>query len=681
DTVAPQVAAIERLAPSTELTDADALSFRVSFTEAVRNVDASTFTVAGTTAKVSGVVQVDASTYEVNVSGGDLAGYNGAVHLGVQGGSVADGAGNKLTVTKPTGSDEGYVLDNSAPQAPTVDRLTTTSTHPVIGGTATLEPGETLTITVNGATYTVTPEGGRWSLDLATAVPASGTRSDLAAGTVYDVAATVADALGHRTSDATTGELTVARQVTTAVTIDAMTKDTGASASDFITSDGSGGRTVSGGIGAALNSDEAVQVSFDGGATWVNASVSGTTWSATDSGSHASGWTISARVVNTQTSEHGPGASQAVILDATPPAAPTVNTLRTTSANPVVSGTAVVGEGELLKVTINGVTYTPAVTGGAWSVDLGGAAPLTQGQSYDVAAVVTDAAGNSAHDVTTGELTIDLPANETPTPPSDTPTQTPTTPTAPADTGTSANPAAPAVSTPAGPGTATPATPAVPAAAVVTPAPFVPVTVVPATDAARPDSTVTTVVPGGVVTPGRGDGVGRVPTQSDAITELQVTRAAELSDVYTSSSGFRTVVAKADEPALVLFKGMPDQYVETGTRLALIVPADAFAHTQPKEVVRLAVSQQDGRPLPSWIQFDAQTGTFKGEVPKGATGELRVKITARDMEGREATAIFRINLGKGKSAMLGEGGKRGLSEQLRMAARAPARQAPPAPRA
>lgn len=141
-------------------------------------------------------------------------------------------------------------------------------------------------------------------------------------------------------------------------------------------------------------------------------------------------------------------------------------------------------------------------------------------------------------------------------------------------------------------------------------------------------------------------------------------KAAELSDVYTSSGGFRTVVAKAEEPALVLFKGMPDQYVESGSRLSLVVPADAFAHTQAKATVRLAVSQQDGRPLPAWIQFDSQTGTFKGEVPAGQTGEMRIKITARDMQGREATAVFRINLGKGKSGMI-ETGKPGLSEQFR----------------
>ena len=138
-------------------------------------------------------------------------------------------------------------------------------------------------------------------------------------------------------------------------------------------------------------------------------------------------------------------------------------------------------------------------------------------------------------------------------------------------------------------------------------------------------------------------------------------RAAEMSDLYTDNNGFRTVVAKAENPALMLFQGVPDQYAESGRALLMTIPSDAFVHTQADAVVRLAATLQDGRPLPSWVQFDAQTGKFTGEVPKGLVGELRVKLTARDINGHEATALFRINVGQAKNAM----GKSGLSEQLR----------------
>jgi hypothetical protein len=161
-------------------------------------------------------------------------------------------------------------------------------------------------------------------------------------------------------------------------------------------------------------------------------------------------------------------------------------------------------------------------------------------------------------------------------------------------------------------------------------------------------------------------GSGRA--SNDTLVDTMVRRNAELSDVYTRSEGFRTVVAKADDPALVVFRGIPDQYTESGNRLALTVPSDAFAHTQPKAIVRLAATMQDGRPLPTWVQFNGQTGQFVGEVPSGQNGELRIKIIARDAEGREATSLFRINIGnmnvKNGDAVKAPG-KVSLSDRLR----------------
>jgi hypothetical protein len=186
-----------------------------------------------------------------------------------------------------------------------------------------------------------------------------------------------------------------------------------------------------------------------------------------------------------------------------------------------------------------------------------------------------------------------------------------------------------------------------------------------------PTTTTTEAVPGSVVgsdslqlTSGQGT------RAAELSPELVLTRSAELSDVYTRSEGFRTVVAKASEPALVLFQGVPDQFVESGTHLSLTVPADAFAHTQPKAIVRLAAVMQDGRPLPTWVQFNGQTGQFTGEAPKGATGELRIKVIARDMDGREAMALFRVNVGQGRVAggdVRTPAAKPGLSQQLRSA--------------
>jgi RTX calcium-binding nonapeptide repeat (4 copies) len=81
------------------------------------------------------------------------------------------------------------------------------------------------------------------------------------------------------------------------VSIISMTKDSG-SPGDFVTNDGSVGRDVSGSVSATLATDETLQVSFDGGDTWVAASVSGSSWTATNSTAHDTDWTIQAQVID-----------------------------------------------------------------------------------------------------------------------------------------------------------------------------------------------------------------------------------------------------------------------------------------------------------------------------------------------------------------------------------------------
>ncbi|MCZ4328201.1 hypothetical protein O4H28_18165, partial [Brachybacterium paraconglomeratum] len=87
--------------------------------------------------------------------------------------TVTDAASN--TATDITNGE--VTIDTSAPSVPVVNTQTTSDTTPVITGSATLGAGETLTVTVNGATYTnvVVDGSGNWSLDTGTATPASGT--------------------------------------------------------------------------------------------------------------------------------------------------------------------------------------------------------------------------------------------------------------------------------------------------------------------------------------------------------------------------------------------------------------------------------------------------------------------------------------------------------------------------
>ncbi|MDY6989235.1 MAG: choice-of-anchor D domain-containing protein [Thermodesulfobacteriota bacterium] len=119
---APGITSFTRQNPATSPTNVDQLTFRAVFDEDVQNVDAGDFGVNGTTtATVTNVNPVNATTYDVTVSDGDLADFDGDVGLDLPAGQdITDLAGNALPAGEP-GTDETYSLDNTAP-TPDVDQ-------------------------------------------------------------------------------------------------------------------------------------------------------------------------------------------------------------------------------------------------------------------------------------------------------------------------------------------------------------------------------------------------------------------------------------------------------------------------------------------------------------------------------------------------------------------------------
>jgi len=89
-------------------------------------------------------------------------------------------------------------IDATPPAVPVVNNVVSPTAFPVLTGTAVLGAGETLTVTVNGATYTVTPDAfGNWTVDTATDVPSSGALGPFVDLGVYPITATVTDLAGN----------------------------------------------------------------------------------------------------------------------------------------------------------------------------------------------------------------------------------------------------------------------------------------------------------------------------------------------------------------------------------------------------------------------------------------------------------------------------------------------------
>ena len=203
DAIAPTFTSIVRKAPATNPTNFDTLIFRATFDEDVQNVDTGDFDVNGsTTAAVTNVSTVNASVYDITVSGGDLAGFDGTVGLDLTGGQdIADLSSNALGAGEPA-TDETYTLDNTAPIV-TVDSLTTFDTTPALTGTVN-DTSASIEVTVDGNNYAATNNGdGTWSLADNTISPALG-------GGTYEIAVTATDTAGNIGNDSSSDEVTIA---------------------------------------------------------------------------------------------------------------------------------------------------------------------------------------------------------------------------------------------------------------------------------------------------------------------------------------------------------------------------------------------------------------------------------------------------------------------------------------
>lgn len=119
DTTPPRIASIVRQNPTTENTDADSLTWRVTFDESVQNVNGDAtgdFTVAGVAGTTISVNAISDSIYDVTVSGGGLPNVNGVISLDIFNANldIQDLAGNALVNLTVLGANENsYTLANA----------------------------------------------------------------------------------------------------------------------------------------------------------------------------------------------------------------------------------------------------------------------------------------------------------------------------------------------------------------------------------------------------------------------------------------------------------------------------------------------------------------------------------------------------------------------------------------
>ncbi|TWC71794.1 Ig-like domain-containing protein [Herbaspirillum sp. SJZ099] len=332
-----------------------------------------------------------------------------------------------------------------------------------------------------------------------------------------------------------------------------------------------------------------------------------------------------------------------IVIDTIPPATPVIDRVDTSDPQPVFGGSAALGSGERLTVTVGGATYNVIVAAnGSWSLDLASATPsigslsLISGGNYTVTVTAIDLAGNSSSASTTLQMSAATPPSVL-RPVFSRALAFLSSPAFPlfmsrTDTGSGSEPA------------------------------------LVASSFALPEWNRDFVE----ISSAEQEGTG-VPADA---------RLADptVQSKLTVGGGFAVAVLAGRQPGdgLVVKQGIRDQVLAATSYTEFFVPTDAFAHADPRAAVYLSATQGDGKPLPYWVSFNPATGKFVVDAKACLTADVSVKVVAHDSHGKAVAAQFHIRVGEqGANANSGastsgmsleHAGCIALSEQIRLAA-------------
>ena len=378
----------------------------------VQDGDTVTLTVNGSTHTgpvMSGIFSIAVAAAQL-IADGDLT-----VAASV---TTTDPAGNTTTAT----DTQSYAVDTVAPVAAiainaiTLDNvINAAEAGGTVGVTGTVggdvHNGDTVTLTVNGATYTGLVSANTFSIGVA--------GSDLVADADHTVNASVStsDAAGNSTSATDTQAYDVDTVVTASIEIGPIATDNVINAAEA-----SGPITISGTVGGDVQTGDTVVVVVNdvdyfgqvaGGAFSIEVPFSALlndpdqTVAASVTTTDAAGNVITATDVQAYTIDtDAPDAS--ITLDSI--ASDNVVNIAERDGTVAVTGTVggEVDDGDTVTVTVNGHAYTGQVSGGAFSIDVDGDDLVADADlTVDASVTTTDAAGNTTTATDTQSYTVD----------------------------------------------------------------------------------------------------------------------------------------------------------------------------------------------------------------------------------------------------------------------------------
>jgi ribosomal protein L18E len=333
---------------------------------------------------------VTGNTWSTPVPGADVQAFDPSEKVTA---TVTDKAGNTSDPAEKTlihSGDKPVITLNTVAGDDVINGTEDDAPVVLSGKTAQVEDGQTVTLNLNGKTYTATVKDNAWS----TSLPAADAQQ---LGASEKLVATVSDKAGNA---ATPAEKTVARDADKpTITINPIAGD------DVINSTEDDAPVLISGKTTGVEDGQKVSIVING--KTYEAVVTGNTWSTPVPAADVQAFDPSEKVTATVTDKAGntsDPAEKTLIHSGDKP----VITLNTVAGDDVINGTeddapvvlsgktAQVEDGQTVTLNLNGKTYTATVKDNAWTTSLPAADAQQLGASEKLVATVSDKAGNAA---------------------------------------------------------------------------------------------------------------------------------------------------------------------------------------------------------------------------------------------------------------------------------------------
>ncbi|MDJ0939049.1 MAG: putative Ig domain-containing protein [Woeseiaceae bacterium] len=146
---------------------------------------------------------------------------------------------------------------------------------------------------------------------------------------------------------------------------------------------------------------------------------------------------------------------------------------------------------------------------------------------------------------------------------------------------------------------------------------------------------------------------GTPPNNSNGDINIDV--IATDSGGLTASDTFMLTIADANF-APTVDNEIADTNATEGQPFNYALAGDVFSDPDIGDSLTLSARLAGGAALPTWLIFDAASGSFTGTPPVGSTGVIDIEVVATDTGGLTAVDSFLITIGDGSSVITGTAG-------------------------